>query len=127
MNCAARENAQDNQPSIEQAIRLVFENRGAPDYSEPFTVVHGRLESRSIWTSTALNDYLDFPFVDQVFAIERHVIIKKTGKESHHYMLDWNWNEDRCTIRTGHGPENISRLRRFATGLIKSISKDDVA
>jgi len=42
-------------------------------------------------------------------------------------MLDWNWNEDRCTIRTGHGPENITRLRRFATGLIKSISKDDVA
>jgi len=151
--------AKDNQPSIEQAIRLAFEDRGAPDYSEPFTLVHGRLESRSIWTSTALNDYLDFPFVGQVFAIERHVIIKKTGKEtreiaygltshsplsasaqqvlefnrghwgveSHHYMLDWNWYEDRCTIRTGHGPENISRLRRFATGLIKSISKDDVA
>jgi len=151
--------AKDNQPSIEQAIRLVFENRGAPDYSEPLTLAHGRLESRSIWTSTALNDYLDFPFVGQVFAIERHIIIKKTGKEtreiayglsshsplsasaqqvlefnqghwgveSHHYMLDWNWNEDRCTIRTGHGPENITRLRRFATGLIKSISKDDVA
>ncbi|VAW78803.1 hypothetical protein MNBD_GAMMA13-2126, partial [hydrothermal vent metagenome] len=26
-------------------------------------------------------------------------------------------DEDRCTIRTGHGPENITRLRRFAIDL----------
>jgi len=151
--------AKDNQPTIAQAIRLVFENRGEPDYSEPYTLVHGRLESRSIWTSIQINDYLDFPFVGQIFAIQRHTINKKTGKESndiaygltshspqsanperllkfnrdhwgvesHHYILDWNWNEDRCTIRTGHGPANLTRLRRFATGLIKSISKDSVA
>ncbi len=74
--------AKDNQPSIAEAIRLLFENRGAPDYSEPFTPTHGRLESRSIWTSTALNDYLNFPFVGQVFAIQRHTIDKKTGKET---------------------------------------------
>lgn len=49
------------------------------------------------------------------------------GVESHHYVLDWNWDEDRCTIRTGHGPANITRLRRFAIGLIKAISKDSVA
>lgn len=151
--------AKDNQPSIAEAIRLLFENRGVPDYSEPLTPTHGRIESRSIWTSTALNDYLDFPFVGQVFAIQRHTINKKTGKEthemaygltshtpltanaerilqfnrkhwgveSHHYILDWNWHEDRRTIRTNYGPENITRLRRFATGLIKSISKDSVA
>jgi hypothetical protein len=47
--------------------------------------------------------------------------------EAHHYILDWNWDEDRCTLRTGHGPENITRLRRFATGLIKSKSRDSVA
>lgn len=151
--------AKDNQPSIAEAIRLLFENRGVPDYSEPLTPTHGRIESLSIWTSTALNDYLDFPFVGQVFAIQRHTINKKTGKEthemaygltshtpltanaerilqfnrkhwgveSHHYILDWNWHEDRRTIRTNYGPENITRLRRFATGLIKSISKDSVA
>ena len=49
------------------------------------------------------------------------------GVESHHYLLDWNWHEDRCAIRKGHGPENITSLRRFAAGLIKSISKDSVA
>ena len=40
--------------------------------------------------------------------------------ESFHYIIDWNYNEDRCQIRTGHGPENITRLRRFAIGLLKS-------
>lgn len=32
---------------------------------------HGRIEQRDIWTSTALNDYLDFPHVGQVFVIKR--------------------------------------------------------
>jgi predicted transposase YbfD/YdcC len=32
---------------------------------------HGRREKRTIWTSTELNDYLDWPGVAQVFRIER--------------------------------------------------------
>ena len=44
-----------------------------------------------------------------------------------HYTLDWNWDEDRCTLRTGHGPSNITALRRFAIGAIKSKSRDTVA
>jgi len=130
-----------------------------PDVREPLTLAHGRLESRTIWTTTRLNDYLNFPYVGQAFDIERYVIEKKTGKvsietvygltdhtpqsadaarllalnrghwgvEAHHYILDWNWDEDRCTVRTGNGPENTTRLRRFATGLIKSKSRDSVA
>ena len=39
----------------------------------------------------------------------------------------WNWDEDRCTIRPGHGPENITALRRFAVGAITSKSRDTVA
>lgn len=34
---------------------------------------HGRIEIRTIQTSTALNDYLDFPHVHQVFRIKRKV------------------------------------------------------
>lgn len=148
----------DNQPILLADIRLLFDDRGEPDFREPFTLEHGRLESRAIWTTTRLNDYLNFPDVGQAFAIERQRIEKKTGKvstetvygltdhtpesadaarllafnrdhwgvEAHHYILDWNWDEDRCTLRTGHGPENITRLRRFATGLIKSKSRDSV-
>jgi predicted transposase YbfD/YdcC len=37
-----------------------------------------------------------------------------------HYIVDWNFDEDRSRIRTGHGPENITRLRRFAISIIKS-------
>ena len=40
--------------------------------------------------------------------------------EVSHYIIDWVFDEDRSTIRTGYGPENMTRLRRFAIGLIKS-------
>ena len=43
---------------------------------------HGRLEIRRIKTSTALNDYLNFPHVAQVFRIERHVEKLKKGTQS---------------------------------------------
>lgn len=147
--------AKGNQPTLEGDIALYFEQRGAPDFSEPLTLDHGRIESRRIWCSTALNDYLDFPHVGQIFLIERDTIIKKTGEKSHdvvlgitsrspeqvspermlklnrghwciestHYIIDWNYDEDRGRIRTGHGPENITRLRRFAVGVLKSFQK----
>jgi len=150
----------DNQPTLHEAIRRLFADGGSPDFQEPPSLAHGRIEQRSIWTSTRLNDYLDFPGVGQVFAIARQVITKKTGKTSTetvfgltshtpqtadaahvlaynrghwsiengcHYLLDWNWDEDRCTIRTGHGPENLTALRRFAIGVIKARTRDSVA
>jgi predicted transposase YbfD/YdcC len=43
--------------------------------------------------------------------------------ESVHYLIDWNYDEDRSRIRTGFGPENITRLRRFAIGILKSFQK----
>ena len=50
-----------------------------------------------------------------------------TIENSCHYILDWNYDEDRCRIRTGYGPENITRLRRFAIGVIKSKGVSSVA
>jgi predicted transposase YbfD/YdcC len=44
-----------------------------------------------------------------------------------HYIIDWIYDEDRSTIRTGHGPENMTRLRRFATGLLKSKSVKNIS
>jgi hypothetical protein len=35
-----------------------------------------------------------------------------------HYVIDWNYDEDRSRISKGYGPENISRLRRFAVGIL---------
>ena len=72
----------DNQSNLLADLCLFFAQRGAPDFCEPVTLEHGRLESRRIWTTTALNDYLDFPYVGQAFLIERLRIDKKTAKES---------------------------------------------
>ena len=43
-----------------------------------------------------------------------------TIENSCHYIIDWNYDEDRSRIRKGHGPENITQLRRFAVSIIKS-------
>lgn len=44
---------------------------------------HGRLEVRSLTTSSQLNDFLDWPFLQQVFKLERCVTFPKTGKTRH--------------------------------------------
>lgn len=48
-------------------------------------------------------------------------------ENSGHYLLDWNYDEDRCRIRTGSGPENVTRLRRFALSVIQSKGVANVA
>ena len=142
-----------NQPRLLEDLTVYFRDRGQPQFVEQTPPDHGRIESRRIWTTTELNDYLDFPHVRQAYRVERHSTDKKTGKcsreiaygitsrspeqansqhvlrvnrghwaieNSCHYILDWTYDEDRSRIRTGHGPENMTRLRRFAIGLIKS-------
>lgn len=48
-------------------------------------------------------------------------------ENSCHYILDWNFDEDRSRISKGYGPENMTRLRRFAIGIIKSKNVPNVA
>jgi predicted transposase YbfD/YdcC len=147
--------AKGNQPTLHRDIALLFDKRGVADFVEVTPPDHGLIVTRRIWCSSALNTYLDFPHVGQVFLIERESIEKKTGKHTHeialgitsrtpqeaspervlavnrghwsiesvHYIIDWNYDEDRSRIRTGFGPENITRLRRFAVGILKSFQK----
>ena len=145
-----------NQPTLQQDIALQFQQRGNADHTETTPADHGRIETRRIWCSDKLNDYLDFPHVGQVFLIQREVFHKKSTRQttelalgitsrtpqqaapaallrinrghwaienSCHYVLDTTWDEDRCRIRTGYGPENTSRLRRFAISLINLHAK----
>ena len=44
-----------------------------------------------------------------------------------HYIIDWNFDEDRSRISKGQGPENITRLRRFAVSILKSKGVRSVA
>lgn len=41
---------------------------------------HGRIEQRTLTASTGLNEYLDWPHLEQVFEIKRETIILSTGK-----------------------------------------------
>ena len=72
----------NNQPTLREDIALFFENRQEPDFIDYTPPDHGRIETRKIWTTTALNQYLDFPHVGQAFVIERESIDKKTGERS---------------------------------------------
>jgi len=150
--------AKGNQPNLLEDITFYFQSTPkVADFIHTGNGDHGRIETRKIWTTTALNQHLDFPHVCQAFMIERESIIKKTGKatqeiiygitsipsdqacpeqilsdnrrhwsvESCHYIIDWNYDEDRCQIRTGFGPENITRLRRFAIGLLKGKKRNE--
>lgn len=73
-----------NQPRTEWAIQKLFVQevcnlkQGAPlsPHCRRVTRVskgHGRVEKRTLLVSTALNDYLDWPHVTQVFRVEREV------------------------------------------------------
>ncbi len=110
------------------------QNKAQPDVCET-NRGHGRIETRKIWVTTKINDYLQFPCVAHAFVIERCVTTIKTGHTSHeiaygvtsqspydaraidvlhtnrnhwcienscHYILDWNFDEDHCRIRTGY-------------------------
>ena len=75
----------DNQPTLRADIALLFAE--APWGEELATAGecgrHGdRWEERTLWTSTALNEYLDWPQVRQVCCVERKVTRKgATRKE----------------------------------------------
>ncbi|MGH8754924.1 MAG: ISAs1 family transposase [Burkholderiales bacterium] len=153
--------AKGNQKHLLEDIALHFDSRDCkPDFTTTDGADHGRIETRNIWVTSDLNDYLDFPHVGQAFMIERITLHKKSAKRSReiaygitsktadqatpaqvlqdnrghwtienscHYIIDWNYDEDRSRITKGHGPENISRLRRFAVGIIKANKVRSVA
>lgn len=150
--------AKGNQKTLLEDIELFFRNTDdKPDHFTVDSPDHGRIETRKIWVTTQLNEYLNFPYVGQAFMVERHTIEKKSGEEttvlawgitsktpdhasaadilrdnrqhwcienSCHYIIDWNYHEDRSRISKGYGPENMTRLRRFAVSLIKDKIKD---
>ena len=126
-----------NQLTLLQDIRLFFENRAAPDFVEEASCDHGqafvieresidkksgRISHETAYGITSLTpDKADAEHI--LAANRRHWCIEN----SCHYVIDWNYDEDRCRISKGYGPENISRLRRFAVGLIKSKGATNVA
>jgi predicted transposase YbfD/YdcC len=82
--------AKGNQSQLEEDIRLWFEPEPVPipgqgRLRKDFETVkyiskgHGRLEERTLTVSSLLNDFLGWPYLQQVFKLERCFTSTKTG------------------------------------------------
>jgi len=82
--------AKGNQPEMEEDIRLWFEpdvqpipGMGIPpkdfETAQETNKGHGRLETRTITVSSQLKDFLDWPYLEQVFKLDRRFVSFKTG------------------------------------------------
>ena len=87
-----------NQPRLLEDIQLYFHNRQQPDFVDVLCCDHGRIELRKIWTTTALNGYLNFPNVRQAVVIEREFTDKKSAQRS----------RDVCYGITSRAPEQAN-------------------
>jgi len=83
--------AKGNQSQIEEDIRLWFEPEPDPipgigrlpkdfETAREVSKGHGRLEERKLTVSSQLKDFLDWPYLEQVFQLERHFVSTKTGE-----------------------------------------------
>ena len=57
-----------------------------PPQHETVDKGHGRIEIRRIWTTTELNDYIEFPCLNQAFRIER-ITSNLQGELMRHEMV----------------------------------------
>jgi len=83
--------AKGNQPQLEEDIRLWFEPEPDPipgqgRLPKDFETVketskgHGRLEERTLTVSSQLNDFLNWPYLQQVFRLKRRFVSTKTSE-----------------------------------------------
>jgi predicted transposase YbfD/YdcC len=78
----------DNHPHLRRDIELLFTTPPPLTRGDVWPTAsvknhdHGRIETRRLQATTALNDYLDWPGVQQVFQLIRHRKIKKCGTTS---------------------------------------------
>ena len=80
----------DNQPTLRQDIAILFEPEVCtPGFSpslkgfrtaQTVNKGHGRSEYRTLQASVELNDYVDWPGLQQVFRLDRKTVILKTGE-----------------------------------------------
>jgi predicted transposase YbfD/YdcC len=83
--------AKGNQSDMEENIRLWFEPEPDPipgmgrlpkdfEIAKGVSKGHGRLEERTLTVSSQLKDFLDWPYLEQVFKLERRFISTRTGE-----------------------------------------------
>ena len=123
----------ENQPQLYQDIATLFEREScvtgfAPARKDLRTIEsvekgHGRIERRTLTASTELKGYIDWPFGEQVYRLERHVTRVADGKITHNVtygissLTSGKADAKRLLdIKRGHwGIENGSHYRRDQT------------
>jgi len=84
---------------------------------------HGRLEQRTLTVSSQLNDFLDWPYLEQVFKLKRHCTSLKTAEVQEQTVYGFtSLSRDEITpqkllhmIRSYWGIENGLHYRRDVT------------
>lgn len=114
--------AKDNQPKTREAIELLFapqkpvRGQGSPpmDFVSAQTTEkeHGRLEERTITVSSLLNEYIDWPFVQQVFKLERRFTYASSGKTHHEIQYGFTSLSAKQAV-----PEKLLELVRSEWGI----------
>jgi predicted transposase YbfD/YdcC len=123
-----------NQPQMEENIRLWFEPDVQPipgmnfppkDFESATTISkgHGRIEKRTITVSSQLKDFLAWPYLEQVFKLERQFTFSRTGKTQAYIVYGiTSMNRDEITpgkllqmTRSYWGIENGLHYRRDVT------------
>jgi predicted transposase YbfD/YdcC len=123
-----------NQPQMEENIRLWFEPDVQPipgmnfppkDFESTTTINkgHGRIEKRTITVSSQLKDFLAWPYLEQVFKLERQFTFCRTGEIQAYVVYGiTSMNRDEITpgkllqmTRSYWGIENGLHYRRDVT------------
>jgi len=126
--------AKGNQPQIEADIRLWFEpdiqpipGLGCPpkdfETAQQTNKGHGRLETRTLTVSSQLQDFLDWPYLAQVFQLKRRIVCLKTGEAQEQVVYGFtSLTRDKIApdqllakIRSYWGIENGLHYRRDVT------------
>ena len=115
----------DNQPQLRAGLATCFADSSAsePGLATTMEKGHGRIEQRRLWASADLNDYLDWPYVQQVFRLDRHTQCVKTGvvTDETAYGItslspDWAGPQQLLSLARGHwNIENGLHYRRDET------------
>lgn len=149
-----------NQPELQWALATLF---ALPPPGERFATAvrwdqHGdRVETRRLWASPALADYLTWPGAKQVLRVERsctqrgqtirqvryaitsldaavgattllgHVRGHWAIENRLHWVRDVTLGEDACQVRSGSAPQVLAALRNAVLGLLRGAGWTNVA